>query len=223
MPWPDTAAGPRPSDAGAGWAPGPGRWLDLAAAEWAVSIGLAVPVVLRGATSPVDLADLTGGERRQLPDAGSRRRQDWLLGRAALKQVVEGGDTSLVGFPHPCLSLTHASGVAVAARADGGQAGLGVDYEGPHATDPRIAPLFLVERERDGAAGPDDLLRLWTVKEALFKATPENLGATFLDYEVAEPAALVGDAVDRTGRRLRYVSGGFGGGWLSVAVCDAAV
>ena len=223
MPWPDLAAGPRPSDAGAGWAPGLGRWPDLAAAERAVSIELAAPVVLRGAASPVDLADLTGGERRQLPDAGSRRRRDWLLGRAALKQVVEGGDTSLLCFPHRCLSLTHSAGVAVAARADGGQAGVGVDYEGPHATDPRIAPLFLVERERAAAAGPDDLLRLWTVKEALFKATPDNLGATFLDYEVAEPAALIGEAEDRTGRRLRYVSGGLNGGWLSVAVGDAAV
>jgi len=182
-----------------------------------------VPVLLRGATVPVDIDDLTAAERRQLPDAGGLRVLDWLLGRAALKQVVEGGDTSLVRFPHRCLSLTHAAGVAVAARADGGQAGVGVDYEGPHATDPRIAPLFLVERERDAAAGPDDLLRLWTVKEALFKATPDNLGATFLDYEVAEPAALVGDALDRTGRRLRYVSGGFVGGWLSVAVGDAAV
>lgn len=223
MPWPDTAAGPRPSVAGFGGAPGPGRWPDLAAAERAVSIGLAAPMVLRGATSPVDLADLTGGERRQLPDAGSRRRQDWLLGRAALKQVVEGGDTSLVCFPHRCLSLTHAAGVAVAGRTDGDQAGVGVDYEGPHATDPRIAPLFLVEREREAAAGPDDLLRLWTVKEALFKATPDNEGATFLDYELVEPAALAGEAEDGTGRRFRYVSGGLWGGRLTVAVCDAPV
>ena len=137
--------------------------------------------------------------------------------------MVEGGDTSLVRFPHRCLSLTHAGGVAVAAWADGSQAGVGVDFEGPHATDPRIAPLFLVEQERKAAAGPDDLLRLWTVKEALFKATPDNLGASFLDYEVADPAALVGEAEDRSGRRLRYVSGGLNGGWLSLAVGDAAV
>jgi hypothetical protein len=220
MPWPDTEALPaQPGDA-----VGQGCQLeDLAAAERAAAAGLVVPVLLRGATVPVDIDDLTAAERRQLPDAGSRRRQDWLLGRAALKQVVEGGDTSLVRFPHRCLSLTHSAGIAVAARADGGQAGVGVDYEGPHDTDPRIAPLFLVGRERDAAAGPDDLLRLWTVKEALFKATPDNLGATFLDYEVAEPAALIGEAEDRAGRRLRYVSGGFGGGWLSVAVGDAAV
>ena len=188
-----------------------------------MAAGLVVPVLLRCATVPVDLDDLTAAERRQMPDAGGRRRQDWLLGRAALKQVVEGSDTSLVRFPHRCLSLTHAAGVAVAVRADGGQAGVGVDYEGPHIADPRIARLFLVERERNAAAGPDDLLRLWTVKEALFKATPDNLGATFLDYEVAEPAALVGEAEDRTGRCLRYISGGFGGGWLTVAVADAAV
>lgn len=198
-------------------------WADLAAAEQAVTVGLGAPLVLRGATSPIELSDLTGPERRQVPKAGSARRKDWLLGRAALKQVVEGGDTSLVRFPHRCLSLTHSAGVAVAARAEGGQAGVGVDYEGPSATDPGIAPLFLVERERQAAAGPDELLRLWTVKEALYKATPDNHGASFLDYEVAEPAALAGEAQDRSGRRLRYVSGRFGGGWLSVAVGDAAV
>jgi len=199
------------------------QWPDLDATERAVAARLIVPVLLRSATVPVDIDDLTAAERGQMPDAGSRRRQDWLLGRAALKQVVEGGDTSLVRFPHRCLSLTHSAGIAVAARAYGGQAGVGVDYEGPHATDPRIARLFLVERERDGAAGPDDLLRLWTVKEALFKATPDNEGVTFLDYEVADAAALAGDALDRAGHRLRYVSGGLNGGWLSVAVCDAAV
>lgn len=222
MPWPDRAL-TRPADGSGHPAPGRVRWADLAAAEQAVTVGLGAPVVLRGATSPIELSDLTAPERRQLSEAGGVRRRDWLLGRAALKQVVDGGDTSLVCFPHRCLSLTHAAGIAVAARAEGGQAGVGVDFEGPHATDPRIAPLFLVEREREAAAGPDDLLRLWTVKEALFKATLDNDGTSFVDYEVAEPAALAGDALDHTGRRLRYVSGLFGGGWLSVAVGDAAV
>ena len=203
------------------------RWPDAAAAEADVAAGLGAPVVLRAATSPAEIEELSAGERRQLPEAGGLRRRDWLLGRAALKQLMEGGDTSGVRFPHRCLSLTHSAGVAVAARADGDQAGLGVDLEGWQAPDPRITRFLLAEREQERyrAAGgsPSDLLRLWTVKEALFKATPENAKVTFLDYELVEPAALIGQAVDRQGRRFRYLSGALAEGWLTVAVCDAAV
>ena len=191
-----------------------------------MAAGLGAPIVLRAATSPADIEELSVGERHQLSEAGGLRRRDWLLGRAALKQLVEGGDTSGVRFPHRCLSLTHSAGVAVAARSDGDQAGLGVDLEGWQAPDPRITRFLLGEREneRHRAGGtPSDLLRLWTVKEALFKATPDNAKVTFLDYELLEPAALVGEAVDRRERKFRYVSGALAEGWLTVAVCDAAV
>jgi 4'-phosphopantetheinyl transferase superfamily protein len=202
------------------------RWPDAGAAEAGVGAGLGAPVVLRAATSPAALEELSAGELRQLPETGGLRRRDWLLGRAAFKQLVEGGDTSGVRFPHKCFSLTHAAGLAVAVRTDGDQAGLGVDLEGWQEPDPRVTRFFLGAREleRHGAAGSaSDLLRLWTVKEALFKATPDNAKVTFLDYEVVEPAALVGQAVDRRERQFRYVSGMLAEGWLTVAVCDAGV
>ena len=62
--------------------------------------------------------------------------------------------------------------MAVAARCDGDQDGLGVDFEGWRPMDPRIARFYLHPDERG------DLLRLWTVKEAVFKATPGNGGAS---------------------------------------------
>ena len=163
---------------------------------------------------PVAVDDLTPGERARLPDG--LRRHDWLLGRAALKALLGIDDTSTVTFPNRSVSLTHSAGVAVAARCDGPQAGLGVDLEGWQTLDPRTARLFLHPHEHG------DLLRLWTVKEALFKATPANDGAVFLDYEVADPHALDGRASDRHGRTFEYLSRSRPEGWLTLAVCHAA-
>jgi len=191
------------------------RWCDTA---------LGIPVELAAVSSPVAVADLSPGERAQLPKGGGARRGDWLRGRAALKVLLDGADTATVAFPHRALSLTHAAGLAVAARADGHQAGLGVDFEGERSIDPRAARFYLRDAEQADLAD-GDLLRLWTVKEALFKATPANDGATFLDYEVADAHALapVGTATDRAGRCFRYVSGRLRQGWLTIAVCGAAV
>ncbi len=188
------------------------RWRDVGTH---LSIGLGVPVQVHAVSRPVAVADLSTGERAQLPRS-DRRQQEWLLGRAALKKLMDGGDTSGVRFPNRCLSLTHAAGSAVAASCRGGQVGLGVDYEGWHAVDPRTARFFLQEHEdRDGT----DLLRLWTVKEALYKATPDNGKAAFVDYGVMSPEVLAGAALDRAGRAFRYASAPVGSGWLTVAVC----
>ena len=166
-------------------------------------------VELAFATEPLDPDDLAPGERARLPDG--LRRHDWLLGRAALKALLGPGDTSSVKFPSRSLSLTHSAGLAVAARCGGPQAGLGVDFEGWRAIDPRAARFYLAPHEQG------DLLRLWTVKEALFKATPGNAGAVFLDYEVDDAAALGGSARDRHGRTFEYVSRPVPEGWLTLA------
>lgn len=164
------------------------------------------------ATAPVAIDDLTPGELARLP-AGLRRR-DWLLGRAALRGHGI-ADTSKVAFPNRCLSLTHAAGVAMAARCEGAQAGLGVDLEGWRRIDPRAARFYLRPNETG------DLLRLWTVKEALFKATPANAGAVLVGYGVDDPCALAGAARDGHGHTFEYLSRRRPEGWLTLAVCHA--
>ena len=171
-------------------------------------------VELAVATSPVAVDDLSPGELARLPDG--LRRHDWLLGRAALKALLRIADTSSVVFPNRSVSLTHSAGLAVAARCDGRQTGFGVDLEGWRTIDPRAARFYLHAREQG------DLLRLWTVKEALFKATPDNDTAVFLDYEVDDPDALGGAARDRRCRTFEYVSRRRPEGWLTLAVCHAA-
>lgn len=167
------------------------------------------------ATSPLMPDELSAGELAVYDGlVGLLRRRDWLLGRAALKAVLGGADTAGVTFPHGRLSLTHAGGVAVAVAAYGEHAGVGVDFEPDRPTDPRTARFFLHEDER----ADHDLLRLWTVKEALFKATPDNDGAQLLDYHLDDAAVTTGSATDRRGHTFRYRSTTFGDGHLTVAV-----
>lgn len=182
-----------------------------------LSGALGVAVRLHAATTAANLEDLTPAERAAMP--GGSRRHDWLLGRAALKALLSGADTASLRFPHRSLSLTHSSGLAVAALAAGAQAGVGVDYEGPRRPDPRTARFFLRNQERRPG---EDLLRLWTVKEALFKATPDNAGAALVDCELADPQAVEGSAAGRDGWAFRYASTPLGEGWLTVAVCHGA-
>ncbi len=194
------------------------RWHDEVADD--ISGRLGVEARLAFATTPATPDDLSPGERAQCP--AGLRRNDWLLGRAALKRVLGGGDTSHLRFPSRSLSLSHAGGLAVVVQVDGGQAGVGVDYEPWRVVDPRTARFFLGPHDRERARGEADLLRLWTVKEALWKATPQNLGATLVDYETDDDAEAAGGAVDGRDQVFRYASRSVDGGWLTVAVCDAA-
>lgn len=167
---------------------------------------------------------LTAGEQAQWEAlAPGPRRRDWLLGRAALKQLLGAGtDTSALRFPHPRLSLTHAGGVAFAVQAPVGDVvGTGVDYEGARPADPRTARFFLRAGEQDAARDAANLLRLWTVKEALYKATPDNDDAVLLDYELADARCACGWATGPGGEAMRYFSAGAAGGVITVAVCLA--
>lgn len=151
------------------------------------------------ARDPVPLDALSAGEWARFETLGHpQRREEWLRGRAALKSVLRrmeiSDDTALLSFPHARISLTHSAGLAVAAYLVGTAGkvagdspessilGLGLDFEARRSVRPGTERFFLADRERERLAfeqadGEGDLLRLWTVKEALFKSDPLNGGA----------------------------------------------
>ncbi len=185
---------------------------------------LRVPVRLAVATRPVPLRLLTRGERRQLDSFTTEaRRREWLLGRTALKPLCGGAaDTSSLTFPHPRLSLTHAGGAAVALRVERGSvAGAGVDLEPCGRRVVPAAARFFLSPPEAAAVGGDTraLLRLWTVKEALFKATPDNAEAVFVDYSLVDASTWLGRARRSGGEEFRYASILTANGMLTVAVC----
>ena len=172
-------------------------------APFARALGL--PMRLAAAAEAADV--LSPGERAALEKLkAERRRESWLRGRAALKALLGDIDTSTLRFPHPELSLTHTEDVAVAVACDGA-GGVGVDLEIRPPSE-RAARRFLTESEFAASGGPDGWLRMWTVKEACFKADLKNKGRTILEYASQDP-------------RFRHASIRVFGGWLTVALAVA--
>ena len=106
------------------------------------------------------------------------------------------------------------------------QVGAGIDLELGREPHPESARFFLREGERTWLMRQEandrsgQLLRLWTVKEALFKANPDNQGTALLDYTLEDPGEACGDARVACGRPLwmRYATLPLGSGALSVAI-----
>ena len=194
------------------------------------AFGLELRVALAERALP--RARLTRQERSILAAFGSTpRARSWRTGRAALKRLRafqgEPADTSAIRFPHPRYSVTHSRGYAAAVGAPSGcAAGIGIDLELLRPVDARAARFFLTAAERawverlPSARRAVELLRLWTIKEALFKADPLNRGMGLADYSLAEPAADRGRVEIRRGSvlELRYLSHTLEAGFLSAAV-----
>jgi 4'-phosphopantetheinyl transferase EntD len=131
-------------------------------------------------------------------------------------------DASLVRFPSPGLSLSHCETRVVAAGIDS-SVGLGIDYERHRAIDPRCARFFLDASEMQQLATDARcervLLRLWTIKEAVFKACLANRGSLLADYVLDDPARTAGTARSRRdGSTFSYCSIEDSAGFLSLAV-----
>lgn len=147
------------------------------------------------------------------------QKESYLRSRAALKSILmqldANEDTTLLEFPHKQFSLTHSGRMAVAAgmRA-GNQTGIGVDYEIRRPTKPAMGRFFMTKKEQSWLTAlpiesqPQEVLRLWTIKEALFKADPDNRNMVLSDYAVLEPGESAGLAVTfgNETRKMRYFS-----------------
>jgi 4'-phosphopantetheinyl transferase EntD len=162
--------------------------------------------------------------------SNSRRKNDWLRGRNALKQVLSAlgrdTDTSLIAFPHRQLSLTHAGGEAFSVADISRTSGVGIDYEPLRSVNQKITRWFLNPLEQAwldslGYACVDDqIVRLWTMKEAAFKSFPGNKDGSLLDFTVVEPGGRLSDVITAGGdHQVRVACELHEKGYLSVATC----
>ena len=182
---------------------------------------LGVPIACAQATAPLPVACLSAAESAELAALPAPRRGTWRLGRAAVKSLFGalGWKDEAAGliFPHPLLSLTHAGGVAVAVhRLDNIAGGIGVDLEPGRDIVDGAARLFLSTRERS-CLDAKGALRLWTVKEAVYKADLGQRG-WLGSYRVIDPGGYRGRALHQRGTGFRYCSRPLGDGFVSVAV-----
>ncbi|MCP5245549.1 MAG: 4'-phosphopantetheinyl transferase superfamily protein [Burkholderiales bacterium] len=154
----------------------------------------------------------------------SRRVLGTLINRCpGLKQE----DATRIVMPHARYSLTHClNTVAAVANPFKHALGIGIDLEYGRSMDPRAARFFLTHKEQRIVDTLDtvqrQLLRLWTVKEAIYKADLNNhCNFWFFDYETQNPGALTGIAtkVNCPGKKkFRYASMPYQDGFLTIAI-----
>ena len=104
--------------------------------------------------------------------------------------------------------------------------GVGLDIETNRVVQPAAARFFLTDGEQEwlkelgGHGSSQHLLRLWTVKEAIFKADPENGQKILGDYVLENPSQWDGSAYpkDRMFLRFHYSSIQLDEGFLSIAL-----
>ena len=133
-------------------------------------------------------------------------------------------------FPQRACSISHcAETIICATSTDRWIGGLGVDLEVDRAIPRSADRLYLTARERGSLRSGStysnaDLLRLWTVKEALFKADVENRMRGWLScYECLDPCRLSGKARLRSSvadKRFKFASLPFLSGFLTVAISE---
>lgn len=198
---------------------------------------LGVSLVIGCAAAPAGWAGLSPAERDQAAAVPRWRATQWLRGRAALKQVLKqhgrNTDTAKIPFPNSRLSLTHGGALSIAAGTEAKNViGIGVDFETGPGPRPETARFFLSAAERawleaaPSAERSAHLRRLWTTKEALFKADPDNGDRAWTDYRLPAPGeafATAHVAYPSGPREIAYVSFDLLEGTISIATCKAEV
>lgn len=198
--------------------------------EFGRALGVSLTVVI--ATEPVDPQRLRPGEHsRYAALVGGPQMDGWLRGRTALKQLLrhfgQDDDTSALRFPNLWCSLSHSGGYAVAVgTASQTVDGIGVDLEVECVPHPDAARLFLTRMECawletvDPTDRARELVRLWTVKEAMFKSYSDNDHTWLTDYRLVAPGQRCGRAfiAGCRGMNIRYATIKLQDGPLSMAI-----
>jgi 4'-phosphopantetheinyl transferase EntD len=204
----------------------------LPALEYSIGSDLKRDLAIASADPAFPFTPLSGPERARLNEFTLvQRRQDWLRGRNAMKQVLatlgQNTDTSHIDFPHRQFSLTHAGGSAFSIANIAGSAGIGIDYEPLRTVNPKIKRLFLNDTELrwletcQESEVQQQIVRLWTNKEAAYKSCPDNSGRVLADFTIVDPGSRRSEVKVEPGSfRIRVACERHEEGYLSVAICE---
>ncbi len=203
---------------------------------------LACKIIVSLSKNQIDESVLNSVEKTALSKMNhALRRASWLRGRNAIYSLLKRignvndidlpADTANLSMPHAHLSLSHSGEYAVAvARLEG--KGIGVDIESPRLIRTGATRFFLAseaEKEWQDSINQttlnDELLRLWTTKESLFKADLSNKGKVLNCYTVIQPHLHSGDAAlaeAPSDAKFKYCSIKFAEYWLTVSIAKNA-
>lgn len=205
--------------------------IDAAALKQYFSHALGLPLVLSVAEDPLPIHELSDGEQQVF---STSRHPKWqastLLGRNALKQTLRKlrfpSDTSKLTFPHKQLSLSHCGDVAIAVGSKSTH-GLGIDILNNRIPRAGSERFYLTEDEKQWlvqqpeADNATHRQRLWTMKEALFKANLNNANhRLYTSYHINTPLENTGTATDAANQSYRYTTWQDGSLVITVAVAN---
>ena len=184
--------------------------------EFEFSNALRLSIKVHATSGPADRSVFSVEEIEALKHA--RQNESYLRGRTALKTILRRLEMNVtvdsLKFPHKQISLTHSGDCAVAVGTAEPVLGIGIDFEMMKPVKSAMSRFFLTKSELiwideiSVSEQATELLRLWTVKEALFKSDPENRNRTLKSYCLLEPKTLTGQAFISGNRKteLRYSS-----------------
>jgi 4'-phosphopantetheinyl transferase len=155
--------------------------------------------------SCVDL-DAVPAPDQELPEAVMQRaarfvhetdRRRYLASQAALRRAVGGGGRWVEGphgkpalaEPPPHFNLSRRGGWAAVGVSNTHELGVDVETLRPIDDAEELAALHFTPREREGVAGSNDFLRMWTRKEACMKATGLGLALAPSSFECGVQAS----------------------------------
>lgn len=129
---------------------------------------------------------------------------DWRITRSSFgKPALEAGD----GTAGPAISLSHTAGLTAVAIARGGSVGIDVEHHRQRHFD-ALADQALgpAERAEVAAGGACAFYRIWTLREAMAKATGAGLALAINRHDLVEGIASGHPARrDRMGRSWRLL------------------
>lgn len=167
---------------------------------------LRIPLLVVISRVPLDAARLAADDRARLAGMTTRRAADFLASRRAERIARAITDASTSRDTACRTSLAHSEGVGVCVAplpaVPAELIGVGVDIERPRAASARAARFYLRRPELDwltaAATSAEDRseqqVRLWTTKEALFKADPANPTTVLQSYLLLDPGSELGAA-----------------------------
>ena len=158
------------------------------------------PIFLAVQHQTQNTEELTDRECVKLASLSSQKRKiEYIQGRLALKDVLKqiayATDTSVLTWPNAYCSLSHSEGFAIAVASTATK-GLGLDLQLSKMPSIEMAERILSKQTLSyWQALPElqknqSLQRLWTVNEAVYKASPEPQPANFRQYLIDKPESM---------------------------------
>ncbi len=131
-------------------------------------------IVIEDVTVAVADIDAVEGSRREAERAAVSRLVSEAIGTDVAVKHSEDGAPYIDGGPY--ISVTHSRDAAAIAFCPAHH--VGIDAEQWRETLRRVAPKFLSDTEMELFTSDNDLLRAWTIKEAVYKIA----GGPALDF-----------------------------------------